>query len=176
MNEVEEWTEIEEFPHYLISTHGNVKHVNRKETRTITVNERGFPVILLSSATSPSRYLRQINNLVANAFLRPSIFDDENYVWHKDGNLLNCHAENLKWATKKEVLEWNDMHRRGRGRYPSATRVRNNRSGITYTNAYECAMAEGELESKIIWRIERQARHMEDDNAHYRYLFNENDL
>jgi hypothetical protein len=174
MLENEEWREIEEFPHYRISNYGRVKHVSRDRARKVTINERGFPVILLSSATSPTRYLRQINVLVANAFLRPPTLDEDNSVWHIDGDLTNCRPENLRWDMRSRVLEWNEMHRRGGPRL-NTPRVRNNRTGEVYEDAYECAIAEGKLESDIAWRVEKQARSMEDDSARYRYLFKDED-
>ena len=172
MFENEIWHEIEELPHYHISDYGRVKHVERDLVRKVSINEKGFPVVLLSSKTSPTRYLRQINMLVAKSFLPPPTLSTDNAVWHIDGNLTNCRAENLRWEMRSRVLEWNDMHRR---LAPSVKtpRVKNNRTSVVYENAYECAMAEGVIESSIIMRIERQARHMEDDAARYRYLFNE---
>jgi hypothetical protein len=177
MFEGEQWREIEEFPNYRVSNYGRIKHVDRVEARKVTINDRGFPVVLLSSGDSPTRYLRQINKLVAKAFLRqpsPPVIGDmeQNAIWHIDGDLTNCRADNLMWDYRNRVLEWNEMHRLGHSKYKTVSaRVKNNRTGVIYEDTFECAMAEGMLESDIIWRIERQARHMEDDNAHYRYLF-----
>jgi hypothetical protein len=170
MFENETWHEIAEFPHYHVSDYGRIKHVNRDLVRKITVNERGFPVVLLSSAHSPSRYLRQVNKLVAEAFLPPPQYSSDTSVWHIDGDLLNCRASNLRWEMRSRVLEWNEMHRRLKPAF-NTPRVKNNRTGDIYANAYECAMTEGMIESAIIYKIERQARHVEDDNARYRYIF-----
>lgn len=173
MFENEEWKPIETLPHYWISNYGRVKREDSIEARKVQINDRGFPVVLLYGQDSKTRYMRQINKLVAEAFV-PKPFDinprwPENAVWHKDGDLTNCNAENLEWRQRGEVLEWNEMHRTGRPKYRTRP-VRNNRTGAEYANAFECAMAEGVLESKILWRIERQARHEEDDLARYRYI------
>lgn len=172
MFENEEWRECVEFPHYFISSHGRVKHHNRTDARKITVNERGFPVILLSSATSPSRYLRQINVLVAQAFLPPPLYDDCTTIWHKDGNLKNCHYTNLMWERRDRVLEWNEMHRRGTPEIDTPA-VKNNRTGEIYKDAYDCAIHEGKLESEIVWRIERQSASLYDEKSRYRYVTDE---
>jgi hypothetical protein len=169
MFDEEEWRPIDEFPHYIVSSHGRVRHTTRTDVRTITINERGFPVILLSSATSPSRYLRQVNKLVAVTFLPEPFYAQDTSIWHKDGDLTNCHADNLMWEMRKRVLEWNEMHRSGKPSYPTP-KVRNNRTGVVYENAFECAMHEGVLESAIVWRIERQATSVYDDHARYRYI------
>lgn len=171
MFENEEWRPVDEFPHYVVSNYGRVKHTERVDARKVTVNERGFPVILLSSATSPSRYLRNVNQLVAKAFLPPPRFSDETSVWHIDGDLSNCRADNLRWEMRSRVLEWNEMHRTRLPKYQTPP-VMNNRTGQVYENAFECAMQEGLLESAIVWRVERQARHVEDENARYRYVLN----
>lgn len=173
MFENEEWRIIEDFPHYSVSNYGRVKHQNSVEARKITVNDKGFPIVTLFGADSKTRYLRQINALVAKAFVPKPAFDDPLYpansVWHIDGDLLNCKADNLRWDTRPRVLEWNEMHRRQRPAH-TTPRVRNNRTGETYESAYACAMAEGEVESRIIWRVERQALHMWDENARYCYI------
>lgn len=168
MYEDEEWVPIEDFPHYLISSYGRVRHVDRVEPRTPSVNDRGFPMVLLSGTKTATRYLRQINKLVANAFIPKPTLNDMRSVWHIDGDLSNCHVSNLKWETRAAVLEWNEMHRNG-PRF-STPFVKNNRTGQIYRNAYECAIAEGVLESQIVFRVERVALNMYDDNARYRYV------
>lgn len=169
MFENEEWREIEDLPHYMVSNYGRVKHRDRVEARAVTINDRGVPVVTLYGRDSKTRYLRQINKLVATAFLPPPIYSDETSVWHIDGDLRNCRADNLLWDTLAHVREWNEMHRSGVPAHQTPP-VMNNRTGAVYDNAYECGMAEGKLESAIIWRIEKQARHEHDENARYRYL------
>jgi NUMOD4 motif len=171
LHEDEEWRTLAEFPHYLISSYGRVRHQDRTYPRRITVNERGFPVILLSSATSATRYLRQINKLVATTFLPTPAWSDTNSVWHKDGDLSNCHVDNLMWERRDRVLEWNEMHRRGEPQYDTPP-VMNNRTGEVYKDAYDCAMQEGILESTVVWRIENQANGVYDESARYRYVPN----
>lgn len=170
MFENEEWRTIEELPHYSVSNYGRVKKIDSVEARKVSVSDKGFPHLTLYGSDSKTRYLRHINQLVATAFLDPPVFDDMKAVWHIDGNLLNCNADNLMWESRSRVLEWNDMHRT---RMPKlkTPQVRNNRLGVTYENAFECGIAEGRLESEVVWRVERQARNMEDDKARYRYVF-----
>lgn len=169
MFENETWKTIKEFPHYQISSYGRVKHKDRINARKVTINERGFPVVLLSSATSPSRYLRQINQLVATEFLPAPFYDKATAIWHKDGDLTNCHFSNLMWERRDRVLEWNEMHRRGKPKYNTPP-VKNNRTGEIYKDAYDCAIQEGELESVIIWKIEKLSSSMYDEAARYRYV------
>lgn len=169
MFENEDWRATVEFPHYFVSNYGRVKRVDSVSARKISINDRGFPVVTLYGADSKTRYQRQINVLVAEAFLPPPQYDNETAVWHYDGDLTNCHVDNLKWDTRSRVLEWNEMHRSREPRI-ATPQVKNNRTGEVYANAFECAMAEGLLESAVVWRVEKQARHMEDDTARYRYV------
>lgn len=168
-DEEEEWAVIEELPHYNISSYGRVRHMARFEPRIITINERGFPVVLLSSRTSPTRYLRQVNKLVAKAFLPPPLYEDLTTIWHKDGDLSNCYYKNLMWERRDRVLEWNEMHRIGRPKYDTP-HVRNNRTGEIYRDAYDCAMQEGVIESEIVKKIELNRDGIYDNLARYRYV------
>lgn len=176
MFENEEWRHIQEAPHYLISNYGRVKHIDRPDrARAVSISDKGFPIVTLYGADSKTRYVRHINVLVIREFGDPPYDHRYNAVWHIDGDLTNCNADNLKWDMRARVLEWNDMHRSGEPKYKTP-RVRNNRTGTVYANAFECGMAEGLLESDVVWRVERQARNTEDDAARYRYLWNDNDL
>lgn len=156
MFEDEVWHVIHEFPNYMVSDHGRVKNINSVNARQLTVNDRGFPIIVLfgrHGGESKTRYLRQVNKLVAEAFLPLPAFDNETSVWHLDGDLLNCRADNLKWETRSRVLEWNEMHRTKEPQYKTGP-VRNTRTDKEYANAFECAMDEGRLEIDIIKRAD----------------------
>jgi len=154
MFEDEQWAEVAGLEHYLISTHGRVKREGAIEARKVSLSDRGTPIITLYGKDGKTRNLRQINQLVANAFLPPSHFDKETYVWHKDGDLTNCHVDNLRWDTKTRVREWNEMHRTMEPRLNTPPVV-NLRTNAVYENAWACGMAEGELESTIVWKVER---------------------
>jgi len=166
----EEWKPITDFPHYAVSNRGRVRNEKTFEVRKLTISDKGFPIIMLYGADSKTRNLRHVSKLVAQEFLSAPFYDNETAVWHIDGNLHNCDVENLRWETKGRVMEWNEMHRSMTPKL-NTPKVKNNRTGITYPNAFECALAEGFLESTIVFKVERQARHMEDDSARYRYIF-----
>lgn len=177
MLENELWASIDGFSSYEISNHGRVRHIDRLDTiKKISVNYLGMPVVVLFSGEGSVRYLRQINKLVATAFIDPvdpewADAPDRIYVWHIDGDLLNCRANNLRWDTKTRVSEWNRMHRLGVPQFRTPM-VKNNATNEIYGNAYECAKAEGFLESHIIWKIERQSSDVFSERAAYRYVTN----
>lgn len=170
MFENEEWALIEGFENYEISNHGRVRRVGSDRTRKISLNNMGVPVLVLYRENDPSRYLRQVNKLVATTFLPPPTFQDETSVWHIDGDLTNCRASNLKWDTRARVLEWNAQNRHQRPQHHTP-RVKNNRTGVIYENAFDCAMSEGKLEGDVIKRVEQGGIYSPyDDSARYRYI------
>lgn len=177
MTDRELWRGVVGFSKYVVSNYGAVKHLNRMEPRKCSINDKGFPIVVLFKEDSKTRYVRQLNQLVASAFVPTTAVREgtlidhvqQDHVWHRDGDLGNCRADNMMWATRAAVYEWNRMHRELTPAFKTP-RVQNNRTGEIYDNAFECGMAEGELESKIMWRIEKQADTMYDDSARYRYL------
>ncbi len=165
----EVWREIEEFEQYKISSLGRLVHRGHPDRgKAYRLNHQGFPVVALFKVDMGSRqYIRQLNRLVAQAFLpEPSYQRDA--LWHIDGNLENCAADNLKWEMRARVLEWNDMHRDGVAQFKTP-KVENVATGEIYLNAFECAMAVGNLESTIIRHIESYPDHYS-HNAKFRYV------
>lgn len=164
-NEV--WVVIEEFPSYMVSSHGNVRHVSHHEPRKLYSNHQGFPTLVLWKDNSASRYSRQVNMLVAKAFCTPE-HHTHTAVWHIDGNFENCRADNLLWDRRDRVLEWNDMQRRQAPKYKTP-KVQVNATGDIYENAYWAGMATGEIETAVISHIERYPEEYI-DRARYRYV------
>jgi hypothetical protein len=169
MTDEEIWRRIEEFPDYLISNYGQVVHVDRPNTpRSVAINHQGFPSLVLFKKEHPgSRYLRQVNKLVATTFV-PQTVAKLNSVWHKDGDFLNCHADNLKWDLRARVMEWNEMNRDGVPKFRTG-RVMDNKTGRIYENAFELALHIGATESEVVRRIEAYPAHLE-DRAPYKYV------
>lgn len=165
----EDWRPVDGFPDYQVSNLGRVIHTDRPNTtRKTSVNHQGFPTLVLFHKEHPgARYLRQVNKLVARAFLGPPPQRMDS-VWHLDGDLQNCQADNLKWDMRARVLEWNDMHRTGEPKYRTK-RVMENKTGRVFANAYECAINVGEIETAIVTHIEKYPPQYA-DRARYRYV------
>lgn len=149
-----EWRPVVGAEHYHVNEYGEVRNGKTGQILSQVVNVRGFPCVTLYAEDSRTRYFWQVNKIVATAFVPPSNFGQETSVWHIDGDLTNCRPENLRWESRTRVLAWNEMHRHGRPKLVTG-RVRNNRTGAVYENAYECAIAEGDLEETIVIKIER---------------------
>lgn len=169
MNEEEIWRQVDEFPDYMVSNYGQVIHRDRPNTpRTLSVNHRGFPGLVLFKKEHPgSRYLRQVNQLVATAFL-PEPPSKLTAVWHIDGDFLNCKVDNLKWDMRARVMEWNDMNRDGVPKFRTG-KVQDNRTGLVYDSAFDLALHIGATETEIVRRIEAYPPHLQ-DQAPFKYI------
>lgn len=166
--ESEQWRVIQDFPKYYISSQGRVQNIATKQIRTARPNHQGFPTLVLYKEGSPTRYVRQINLLVAQAFLDAPEHRSMTSVWHKNGDLLDCRASNLKWDSRARVMEWNQMWREGQPRLRTP-RIMHNKTGRVFDNAYECGKYVGELESSVVTHIEHfPAQHIH--NARFRYV------
>lgn len=168
LEEDELWAGIEDFPQYAVSSIGRIQNVTTNKIRKIQVNHQGFPVLVLYNPPNPTRYMRHLNKLVAEAFLSLPEHRTLNTVWHIDGDLQNCRADNLKWDRRDRVLEWNDMHRTDLPKYHTP-KVMYNRTEEIFANAYEAGLATGEIESSVIGNIEKYPEQYA-DRARYRYV------
>lgn len=111
LNEGEAIKSIEGFPGFYITSHGRViSHKVFTCEKLITLKQYyGYVSVSLSDGTS--KRTRMVHSLVANAFLHNP--NNLTRVTHKDGDLLNCHVDNLVWVTDKEF----SRERYGTGKY-----------------------------------------------------------
>lgn len=106
---LEEWTEIEDFPGYSVSTYGEVYNHKHERMLTVSLNSNGIPTVGMYRAGH--QYRRSIPVLVATAWIVndfPGWFDTP---IHLNGDRLNCRADNLIWRPRwfairyhKEIL------------------------------------------------------------------------
>ncbi len=115
--QIEQWVdlviEVEDVPNppkYAISNFGRIKSFQKTESNGIIKGSiiQGYNSLNIRLPKGKS-FNRYIHKLIADAFLiKPS--DDHIFVIHLDYEKLNNHFENLKWATKSEMVEHNKLN------------------------------------------------------------------
>ena len=127
------WTEVRDFPNYMISNHGRVYSVKSNVTLRSRPSGWGYLQVMLSDGHN-HQTTKSIHIMVAESFvpgwaegLEPN---------HKDGNKENNHESNLEWATKRQ----NNVHALDSGlRKPRGTKVAVYGSDLRFDTVKECA-------------------------------------
>ncbi len=99
----EEWRDIEKYTNYEISNKGKIRNKRKNIFKKPSVNKYGFLYINLYKNGIGKKHF--IHTLCIKAFSqkRPSKVYE---VCHIDKNKLNNDIENLKWMTKKEIMNF----------------------------------------------------------------------
>jgi hypothetical protein len=110
-----EWRPIPSCPDYEISEYGDIRRVvdakGFKAGRIVRGRIRkgkGYQQAKLVTKTGKQKEFF-VHRLVAEAFIGPCP-SDKNQIAHFDGNRLNNHWSNLRWATPKENGEDSTRH------------------------------------------------------------------
>ena len=113
--DVDEWVPVHRLPgfeaciEYYVNKQGQIKSTKYKEDRLLKhrAHKAGYPMVCLTQRIGKGKVLDVcVHKLVALAFLGPPPTPYGkgkgcSIVEHKDGNIFNCSADNLKWATWK---------------------------------------------------------------------------
>ena len=111
----EEWIPIHRLPgfeaciEYYVNREGKVKSTKYREDRILKhrPHKAGYPMVCLTQRIGKGKVLDVcVHKLVALAFLGPPPTPYGkgkgcSIVEHKDGDNMNCSADNLKWVTWK---------------------------------------------------------------------------
>ena len=170
-------------PHYLVSNYGRVRsrglrHLMLKQY----TSAKGDPVVVLRRTENDKTTTRKVNQLVAETFVprdmtprayRPRNKDEPlDSVWHIDGDVTNCRADNLLWDTRSRVIEWNRQnsegfdlktHREDGTEYSRHRKVMEN--GNVYRSMEELAKEEGILLSDVKYVYYSLAEYVGDPNV-----------
>lgn len=128
MNEIE-WRSVIEFPQYVVSDKGDVKHFLYNRPLRPRLKTNGHNVVEILDVDG-KYYTRTIGSLVAAAFLGPS----DSVVAHINGDRTDNRVENLQYKTRSEIQLAN--HRVGTRQ---TKKVRNRETGEIYHSIAECA-------------------------------------
>lgn len=94
----EQWMTVSGYPHYFVSSFGRVMSFYTKKMLKPQRCTNGYLFVNLWRENTHETKL--IHRLVAEAFV--SNFENKPVVDHQDGNILNNHCTNLRWATNRE--------------------------------------------------------------------------
>ena len=97
---MEIWKDIEGYPGYKASNHGNVKSFIRyKDGKMMSafVNSNGYQAIHIQGRT------KCVHRFIALCFCENPL--NKPWVNHIDGNKRNNRSENLEWCTRQENLD-----------------------------------------------------------------------
>lgn len=95
----EEWKVIEEFPQYLASSLGNIKHKETNQLRALKANNGGYITISINNKDNIRKTVK-VHRLIADTFLNN--IENKETVNHKNHNKTDNRVINLEWATTKE--------------------------------------------------------------------------
>lgn len=95
----EEWKVIENFPQYLASSLGNIKHKETNELRSLKANNGGYITININNKDNIRKTVK-VHRLIADTFLNN--IENKDTVNHINHNKTDNRVKNLEWATTKE--------------------------------------------------------------------------
>jgi hypothetical protein len=133
-------------PRYEISKDGTVRHVKTKKLTKIRTSTSGYSIITISRIKRKGVQHIKLHRLLAEAFIPNP--DAKPEIDHKDGNRLNNHIDNLRWATRSENQANKRkqanrcVYMRPNGRYYSQTSLDGKQVHIgSFATAEECCKA-----------------------------------
>lgn len=95
---MEEWKELQENPHYEVSSYGNIREKETRKIKKQYVLKNGYAVV--SFYENGKQRNLYVHRLVASSFLGASKGKLE--INHKDGVKTNNNISNLEWVTHSE--------------------------------------------------------------------------
>lgn len=101
MNEI--WSDIKEYPNYMVSNLGSVKSLSNNKTRKEKIlkqckNNKGYLLVGLCKNANEKKY--QVHRLVAQTFIPNP--DNKSCIDHINGDKSDNRVCNLKWVTHEE--------------------------------------------------------------------------
>lgn len=134
-----DWRTIPSYPDYEGSDNGDVRNVKTGRIMKQQVDDRGNYKVQLRK-DKRSRTVT-VSRLIAEAFINSEEDITHLDVMHIDSDKSNRHPSNLKWATRKEVI--NNAFSNGARRPPRSLGIRIVETGEEFDSIRECARALG---------------------------------
>lgn len=112
------WREVARFPNYEVSDAGEIRNAKYDRVLAPSKNQFGHLKVNLPVEGGKTK-TRQVNHIVAEAFLREPHRDDFISLIHLDGDKTNCAAANLEWRPRYFAIRyhlqfqtdmWKELH------------------------------------------------------------------
>ena len=145
----EVWSEIPDFPNYLVSDLGHIYNKRREQYMRTSQQQDGHVKITLADEHS-MRHTRSVANLVAEAFVQPP-HESCDHVILLDGDFTNVSAANLAWRPRWLAYKYTQQLKVYQPIHFKNLHVRNITEGIEYGCIIDAGIAEGLLFTDI-WR------------------------
>lgn len=98
---MEQWLPSKDFPMYDVSDLGRIRNSKTGRIKKVHPNRKGYLQTCLRR--NNQQYTVSVHVIVAKAFHVDSYVEGYD-VNHKDGNKLNCRADNLEWMTRADNI------------------------------------------------------------------------
>jgi hypothetical protein len=148
----EVWAPLLGYPGYSASNYGRIRNDKRLLVLTHTALRDHRPFVKLS--LHGEQVTRNVSKLVCDAFISPN--RDWDTPIHLDGNLWNCHVDNMEWRPRWFAIKHTQQFRRRQPVYKKP--VRELDSGWIYENVWEPVLQFGLLYMGLIIAIHNETR------------------
>lgn len=130
---LEEWRTYEKIPRYEVSSEARVRNSKSGRILKSSINKKGYKQVSLHD--NGSQYTRKLSRIVAETF-HPGEHEGMD-VTFRDGDRINCRANNVEWKTRKDILK--RTYELGRKQTHAMKRVRCVETGEEFESITECS-------------------------------------
>lgn len=103
----EEWRAIPAYPKYEASNDGHIRTIKTERILRPSRNQHGLLKVNLMK--DGKTYTKNLNHIVAKAFLEPPTRKDFISIIHLDGDKNNCAASNLMWRPRYFAIKYHQQ-------------------------------------------------------------------
>lgn len=100
----EEWRVIPAYPKYEVGNDGSIRTIKTGRILQPSHNQQGH--LKVNLVKNGETYTRNVNHIVAKAFLPAPMRPDFISIIHLDGNKENCSAPNLMWRPRYFAIKY----------------------------------------------------------------------
>lgn len=139
-----QWREIEEFPGYSVSSHGQIR--NDETGRILALQRNQHGVVNVGLVRDGAQFKRSVALLVCEAFLDERLENFDTPI-HLDGDHMNNHIDNLMWRPRWFAVKYQRQFRNPRPSIPE--QIQEISTGWRYNDSWHAATTFGLLDREI---------------------------